>query len=258
MKTGFLITARLKSERLPKKLLLEVNGQAYITWMLRRLKLAKSLDEIVICTSINPQDDPLERIAQEEGVKCFRGSEQDVIQRLYDATEKYDLDYVINMTADCPLLPFDLIDVLIEQYRASKADLIKCHHLPVGLYLSGLKPAAMKTLIGMKASDRTEYWLYYFLKTDLFQVEQLSTDPSWNKAEFRFALDYPEDHELLSHFYEDNVPDAFAMSTEEIIRWMEEHPELMKINAECGKKGAERTVNDPDSKVHLKDGRVIE
>ena len=84
MRTGFLITARLKSTRLPKKLILEVLGENYITWMVRRLKLATNLDVIVICTSTNPQDDPLEEVAKKEGVECFRGSEEDVASRLYD------------------------------------------------------------------------------------------------------------------------------------------------------------------------------
>lgn len=258
MKTGFLITARLKSERLPKKLLLEVNGEAYIRWMIRRLKLATSLEEIVLCTSTNPQDDPLETVAKEEGVACFRGSEDDVIQRLYDASLKYQLDYVVNMTADCPLLPYDLIDDLIECYNKTDADLVKCHHLPVGIYLSGLKPEAMKRLLELKASGNTEYWLYYFLKTDLFKVEQLSTPSHWNKPEYRLALDYPEDHEVFKIVYEDLGPDAYKVSTSDLIQWLDDHPEVLAINRDCGRKGLERTEQDPASKVKLKSGRVLE
>ena len=257
MKTGFLITARLKSSRLPKKLLLEVNGEPYIVWMLRRLKLAKELSEIVICTSTNPQDDELVRIAKQEGVNVFRGSEEDVIQRLYDAALEYDLDYIINMTADCPLLPYELIGHVIETYRQTNADLVKCHDLPVGLFLSGLKIEAMKKLINMKASGHTEYWLYYFLKTNFFNVVNLKVDDKWIRPQYRIALDYPEDHEFLSKLFQGLGPDAYSKTTSEIVQFLDNNPELGKINIDCNTKGADRTAQDDTSKVILKDGTIL-
>ncbi len=258
MKLGFLITARLKSSRLPKKLLHEVQGENYMTWMIRRLKLQSLLDEIVICTSTNPQDDPLEEIAQKEGVKCFRGSEEDVFQRLNEARKIYELDYVINMTADCPLLPFDLIPKLVDSFKKTNAELIKCHHLPVGLFLSGLSPAAMERLIELKASDNTEYWLHYFLKSELFDVRSLETEPSWQRDNFRIALDYPEDHEMLKATFEGLGEEAYKISTEDLIHWLDKHPEIVALNKDCGAKGVKRTEDDPTSKVKLKDGRVLE
>lgn len=258
MRVGFLITARLKSSRLPLKLLKEVNGENYLTWMIRRLKLATALEEIIICTSTNEQDAPLCEIAAKEGVKCFRGSEEDVIQRLYDAAQLYKLDYVINMTADCPFLPYELIDNVIETYKQTDADLVKCHDLPVGLFLSGLKVEAMKKVIELKASDNTEYWLYYFLKTDLFRVVNLPIDESLKRADYRIALDYPEDHELLKALYEGLGKDAYKMTSEEIIAYMDKHPYLALINKDCNAKGAVRTKEDETSKVVLKNGTVIE
>ena len=257
MKTGFLITARLKSSRLPKKLLLEVNGQPYIVWMLRRLKLAKELSEIVICTSTNPQDDELAEIAEREGVKVFRGSEEDVIQRLYDAAMEYDLDYIINMTADCPLLPYELIGHLIETYEQTGADLVKCHDLPAGMFLSGLKLDAVKRLTEMKGSGHTEYWLYYFLKTDLFNVKVLDVDENLLRANYRLILDYPEDHEFLQKVYEGLGAETFKKTSEEIVAYLDAHPQLAEINATCNAKGAERTKNDKTSQVILKDGTIL-
>ncbi len=258
MKTGFLITARLKSTRLPKKLLLEVNGESFITWMIRRLKLSTELDEIVICTSTNPEDDPLEEIAHKEGVRCFRGSEEDVVDRLLGAIEEFELDYAINMTADCPLVPFDLIPDLLKTYSDTNADLVKCHHLPVGIYLSGLKPDALRKLVELKASNQTEYWLYYFLKTDLFEVVELPTSDKLLREGYRIALDYPEDFEMFKRLYEGLGPEAFASSTQQILEWLDEHPEVVEINRGCDEKGVQRTKEDPTSKVKLKDGRVIE
>ena len=102
MKTAFLITARLKSTRLPKKILLEVAGKPLIVHMLDRIKNATSIDKIIICTSTNHQDDPLEEIAGQEQVSCFRGSEEDVLVRLLEAAQSHGLKYFANITADCP------------------------------------------------------------------------------------------------------------------------------------------------------------
>ena len=79
MKTTFLITARLKSTRLPKKILLEVAGKPLIVHMLDRIKRALTIDKIIICTSTNPIDDRLQEVAAKENVSYFRGSEEDVL-----------------------------------------------------------------------------------------------------------------------------------------------------------------------------------
>ena len=252
MKTGFLITARLKSTRLPKKLLKEIDGETMMALMIKRLKLAEELDEIVVATSTNPEDDPLEEIAQKEGVKCFRGSEEDVIERLYEAAKLYDLDYVVNMTADCPLVPFDKIGDLIETYKRTDADLVKCHDLPAGLFLSGLKIEGMKRLLEMKASDNTEYWLYYYLKTDLFKVIPLEVEEEFKNKKYRIVLDYPDDFEMLEKLYEGLGKEAYAKSTEEIIAYLDENPELAELNYHCMERGQIRTDEDPNSEIKLK------
>lgn len=257
MKVGFLITARLKSTRLPKKLLKEVNGATYMEWLIRRLKLADRLDEIVVCTSTNPQDDPLIEIAIKEGVKYFRGSEEDVIQRLYDAAQKFELDYAINMTADCPFIPFELIDLLVKSYKQSKADLIKCHDMAPGMFLSGLKIDAMKRVIDLKGSGFSEYWLYYFLKTTIFDVRPLQVPQDLVRPDYRFILDYPEDHDFLKRVYEGLGPDAYRKDSREIINFVDQNKEWVQINAACHAKGVERTEKDETSKVILKDGTVI-
>ena len=125
MKTAFLITARLKSTRLQKKILLEVAGKPLIVHMLDRIKRALTIDKIIICTSTNPQDDPLEEIAGQEQVSCFRGSEEDVLVRLMEAAQSYGLKYFANITADCPMMDPLLIDRAVLEYQKADVDLLK-------------------------------------------------------------------------------------------------------------------------------------
>lgn len=254
MKVGFLITARLKSTRLPKKLLLPFGETNYITYLIRRLKTSEYLDQIILCTSIDNQDTPLEKIALQEGIECYRGDREDVISRLNEARIKYELDYVFNMTADCPLMCVELIPLILEQYKTTQADLIHCFDLPIGLYLSGLKPKAMAEVVNLKNERLTEYWVYYFLKTDRFNVEHLNHPyiEGLKGRNYRIAIDYPEDHQFMTLLYDGYGQGLLTAKASEIIQFMDIHPELSLINGHCTDKGKTRTLNDPAATVSLK------
>lgn len=236
------------------KLLKEVNGASMIVWMIRRLKLATVLDEIVICTSTNPQDDPLEEIAKQEGIRCFRGSEGDVAARLDAAIDEYNLDYALNVTGDCPMVPFDLIQDMVDLYKESNADFMHTYQLPIGILFLGIKPKALKELIERKASNETEYWPFYFLKTDIFHVIQMEPDLQYNR-QYRVVLDYPEDFQMFKGLYEGLGYDAYAKSTQEVLNWLDDNPIIASLNDHCGPMALEKANNDPISKVKLKDGR---
>ena len=254
MKVGFLITARLKSSRLKKKLLLPFGNENYITQLIRRLKNSAYLDEIVICTSVDEEDTPLEAVAAKENIHCYRGDREDVILRLNEARIKYGLDYVINMTADCPLVPVELIPCLIEQFKTTNADLIHIFNMPVGLYLSGLNPVAMQKIVDKKNDGLTEYWLYYFLKTDLFNVQHL--DESYTgkieKKNYRVALDYPEDHEFFTALHKGYGDGLFTATAKEIIAYLDNNTSIANINLHCTALGKQRTEQDSSSNVSLK------
>ena len=124
MQTAFLITARLKSTRLEKKIILEVKGKPLIVHMINRIKFAKKINKIIICTSTNAQDDLLEKIAKQENIFCYRGSESDVLQRLLDASKEFKLDYFANITADIPMIDPFFVDFAVEEYNRVNADLV--------------------------------------------------------------------------------------------------------------------------------------
>lgn len=254
MKVGFLITARLKSSRLTKKLLLPFGSENYITQLVRRLKTSPYLDEIVICTSVDDEDTPLEEVAKKENVHCYRGDREDVIARLNEARIKYGLDYVINMTADCPLVPVELIPAMIDQFKKTNADLIHLFDMPIGLYLSGLNPTAMQQIVDKKNDGLTEYWLYYFLKTNIFNVQHL--DESYTgkieKRDYRLGLDYPEDHEFFTALHKGYGDALFTATAKEIVAFLDAHPAIANINLHCTALGKQRTDNDPSAKVSLK------
>jgi spore coat polysaccharide biosynthesis protein SpsF len=249
MKTGFLITARMKSTRLSKKLTLEIEGRQVIRWMIDRLKLNKAIDEIVICTSTNSQDDALAEIAAEENIKVFRGSEEDVIGRLYEAAKANNLDYVINITADCPLVSNSYISEIIKTYQATNADLVRTLDLPHGFFSYGLKVAAMKKVCDIKSSENTEVWGRYFEETGM-KVVDVEIPDSLKREHFRLTLDYPEDFEFFKAVYKYFGADTYKTNMLDIIDFLDQHPEVVAKNEHCGVKYRQRW--EAQNKLELK------
>ncbi|MHA2292512.1 MAG: cytidylyltransferase domain-containing protein [Candidatus Hodarchaeales archaeon] len=233
MKTGFLVTARMKSTRLPKKLTLKINNREIIAWLIDRLKQSKILNEIVIATSPHPQDGALCEIAHRENVKFFKGSEDDVLERLFMAAKKFELDYIINITGDCPLVSFDFIDQVLALYRKSHADLVTTFKLPHGLYLYGIKVSALEKVLKIKNEVDTEIWGSYFTETGLFKVEDLDIPIEYQRENYRLTLDYPEDFEFFKAVFNGLGEETYRKSTKEIIEFLDKHPEIVEINAHC-------------------------
>jgi len=230
---GFLITARLKSTRLPQKVILELNNKPVICHMIDRLKLSNILDRIIICTSTNPQDKPLVDIAANENIDCFLGSEEDVILRLYEASRKFRLDYALNVTADCPLVSLEYIEEIVNRYKETNADFIRCEGLPIGLGSNGLKIEAMRRVCEIKKSGETEVWGRYFTDTGLFNVVDIDIPPAYIRPDYRLTLDYPEDFNFFKKLFEHFGENTYRTSMPDIIKYLDENPQVVEINKHC-------------------------
>ena len=222
MKIGFLITGRLKSTRLPKKLLLEIKGKSVLSHMLDRLKLAKKVDEIIICTSTENQDIPLGKLAKENNVKCFFGSPDDVLSRLLGAANKFNLDYILNITADCPFVDPEYADKIVKEYLETDADLIRQFDLPHGVFSYGIKVDALREVVKIKDSFDTEVWGRYFTDTGLFKVIDLDVqNKNHIRPGLRMTLDYPEDLEFFKAIFDALHKDNQVFSLSAILNLLE-------------------------------------
>lgn len=234
MKTGFVITGRLKSTRLPKKLLLELHGRPMIEWMIKRAKLVFPADDIVIATSTHPQDDALEEIANRLGIRVFRGYEEDVIMRLYEAAQANGFDAFINITADCPLFGYDYLTRFFEQLFAQEADLVTSLELPHGIFTYCLRTKALQKVIELKKTDNTEVWgTYFYDNPSLFKVIKHEASADEIRPNFRLTVDYPEDFEVFEAIFSKLGENAYQVSSHDLIQLLDEHPEIVAINQHC-------------------------
>src|ERR1700761_1949451 len=124
MKTIATIEARMNSSRLPGKVMLPILGKPALQLLVERLQRSSSLDGIVIATTTHPADAVLERLAAKLGVGCFRGSEEDVLERVLLTAQSAQADVIVEITGDCPLMDPAMVDAVVASHRTGKLDYV--------------------------------------------------------------------------------------------------------------------------------------
>lgn len=231
MKAAILITARMKSTRLPFKATKLIEGKPMIVHMLDRLKLAQKPKQIIICTSTNPQDDVLVEIAKQQGVQCFRGSEDDVLSRITEAAREYEVDLVISCTADNPFVDPEYIDRLVVFHINEGNDFTWIEGLPFGVFSYALSRSAMEKACKIKDESDTEVWGEYFTKTGLFKCGILQvSEEKLRRPEYRLTVDTFDDFKLVCEIFKELYSPGKVFPLSDIIRLLDERPGLRQIN----------------------------
>jgi len=122
MKIVAIIQARMGSTRLPGKVLMDLGGETVLARVLGRLQRAIMIDEIVVATIDSAADDAIIRECQRLEVSCFRGSEDDVLDRYYQAARMFAAEVVVRITSDCPVIDPDLVDETIGTFQVQCGD----------------------------------------------------------------------------------------------------------------------------------------
>lgn len=231
MKIGFLITARLKSSRLPFKLLLDLNGRSIVEHVIARAKKTAGVDEIILCTSSNKQDKPLIDVALKNDIYYYLGDEQDVLQRLNDAANYFDLDYIINITGENPLFSINDANRIIDSIRAKRSDFTYIEGLPIGCAVYGIKVKALNVVCSIKKEVDTEIWGPLINRPEIFTIEKLVVDDFFIRPNLRLTNDYLEDYQLMEAIFKNFSPNAVP-SLSEVLDLLDKKPEYLKINQE--------------------------
>jgi len=251
MNIGFLITARLKSTRLPLKIMKDLNGEPVIQRIVERAQGINNIlpSNIIICTSPNPQDKPLIEIAQKTGVSAYLGDPNDVLKRLHDAALFHNLDYALGITADNPLFSIEYSNKIVDTIRQKKPDFIKIQGLPFGAATWGMNIKALRTICKVKPIIDTEIWGYLIDRPDLFNVLTIEADAALRRPQYRLTLDYKEDYELLNHLYT-HIPFKKTLSLRTAVTYLDAHPEIVAINQHCVQLDLDQTVKDQISRSY--------
>lgn len=225
------IQARMGSIRLPNKVMKMVNGKPLIEYLLLRVAKAKLIDKVVVATSVNSNNDQLVTLVNSLGFETYRGSEQDVLSRFYEAAKFHNATTVLRITADCPLVDFDLIDSLIEEFYNSGSD-YATNTLPP-TYPDGLDVEVFsfqsleRAYNEASAPNEREHVTPYIRFSGQFKVHNILNDIDYSDR--RWTVDELDDFEVVSNIFQYFHPDIY-FDWNKIIQFENFQPELFQKN----------------------------
>lgn len=229
MKTGYLITARLKSTRLKRKILLDIDGETILDKVIRRCLAVKCVDEVILCTSTNAEDAELQNVAIKHNIKFFRGHEDDVLQRLLDAARKENIDRFISITADNPLHSILAAETILDFDNENCFDFIFTKNLPMGVAPYFIRTDALDVSVYMKKASDTEIWGPFVNQPSFFYIGNLSVINNPLPSDLRITCDYEADYNFIKKLYQSLQSVGFP-DLHEIISAYKSTPSLFEIN----------------------------
>lgn len=233
MKIVGIIQARMGSSRLPGKVLADVHGRPMLKWLLDRMHSVKLIDEIIVATTLSPEDDGLVNWLCENNVKYFRGSESDVLERFYECAKKHQASLVVRITADDPLKDPGIIAQAIAMI-ANDPEIDYCSNsinptYPEGLDIEVFRFSALEKSFqeAQLSSEREHVTPYIWKNPELFKVASLEFDQ--NLSYWRWTVDKADDLQFVRAVYQEFINQPLVPFTE-IISFLERNPKIVEIN----------------------------
>jgi len=225
----------MRSSRLPGKVLMPIMGVPMLALMIERLKNARMIDDIVVATTDNGSEDPIAKLADEMGVGCFRGSEEDVLLRVLKAAQHFEADIIVETTGDCPLNDPAIVDKVVADYRIGGADFVSNtldYTTPIGTDVRVFSTESLAEIerVSQDPADREHVSLHYWENPEKYRLRNVRTEIPPEVKDLRLTVDTPEDFELISRVFEELYPTNPAFSLWDIVELFERKPELTKIN----------------------------
>ncbi len=237
MKYAVIMQARVGSTRLQGKVLKKLCDKTVLEHDIERIRQSKLVDDIIIATTTNPNDEAIVQLADKCHCRCFRGSENDVLERYYLAAKEYNVEQIIRITSDCPLVDPYVIDDVIACYDKGDYDIItnvpnewETMSYPRGLDLEIFSYEWLSRAYNEATSsyDREHVSPYIYDNAKKRYYYKYEKDYS----QYRWTLDTKEDWELIEKIYEHLYHGKHDFYFLDIVKLMEEHSEWQQINAD--------------------------
>jgi spore coat polysaccharide biosynthesis protein SpsF len=235
MRVVTTIEARMRSSRLPGKVLKPVLGKAMLARMIERLHRAAWSDDIVVATTTHPADDPIVELARALDVRCHRGSEDDVLARVLEAATAAGADLIVETTADCPLIDPGVIDQLVHTFQTNDVDYcanVLAPTYPRGLDVQVFARAVLEDVAERtrEPADREHVSLYIYEHPERYRLLNVASGlPDW-VGRLRLTVDTADDLALVERVYETLYPRNPAFGLTDLVALFHREPELTEMN----------------------------
>lgn len=244
MKVAVIIQARMGSTRLPGKVMKYLGNKTILEHVVLRIKKAQGIDEIIIATSTLAPDDLICEEAARLNVVCYRGSEEDVLARYYEAAKLHHADIVVRITSDCPFMDPQLLTAMLKFFHKEKLTNKKIDYLsncinrtfPRGLDIEiftfiALEKAYLEATLTYEREHVTPYILHH---TTLFNLQNYLNQQDFST--YRWTLDTEEDWQFMTAVYQKLCREKDFFTTQELLTLLEQEPWLVEINQKVKQK----------------------
>lgn len=228
-----IIQARMTSTRLPGKVMKKVLGRPLLSYLIERVRCCKGIKDIIFATTLNPEDDSIATFGSNEGVNVFRGSENNVLERFYEAATMFDARHIMRVTADCPLIDPDILYMLIEYYFAESFNYVSnCVHptLPDGLdaEIFNFETLDYSYKHALLPSELEHVTPYIRSHPEIFKIGNWTYHE--DLSQLRWTVDEPEDFEFVRQVIEALYPVNRDFRMNDVLELVQQRPDLARIN----------------------------
>lgn len=238
MKTIIIIQARMGSSRLPGKVLMPLGHTIVLDYVVSRCKQVRNVDEVIVATSTLAQDDAIAQWCEQHQVTCFRGSEEDVLARYYECARRYEPDYVIRVTADCPFVDYDLANDIVAAMTKRPSDIVVVDSLlPRGFVVEMVSFSALAYMYkhGQENRHREHVTYYAYEFQEQFRRTVMEAPKTMQHPHLRVTLDTEEDYALcraVADYFQGDV----LVRAQHVVQFLLDHPEVANLNAHVQQK----------------------
>jgi spore coat polysaccharide biosynthesis protein SpsF len=228
-----IIQARTGSSRLPAKVLANILGKPLLVHVINRVKASKLVESVVIATTTNEADRVICKIAEENAVACFMGSEEDVLDRYYQAATKSSSDPIVRITADCPLIDPCIIDVVVRCYIKGDCDYAANTLKPtypdgLDVEVFGYEALERAWKEARWASEREHVTAYIRNNGERFRL--VNVENSADLSHFRWTVDEEKDLKFVREVYKRLYKEGQIFYMGDILELLRKYPALEQIN----------------------------
>lgn len=233
MKIIAVIQARMSSTRLPKKVLMDICGKPMLWHIVNRARNSKVLKQVIIATSEEKEDDAIEEFSVKYEIPCYRGSQDNVLDRFWKSASQYNPDIVVRLTGDNALIDAQVIDEALELFvQDGTLDYMYYHeNLPLGMAVEVMKMSAL-TIAHLEATDIEcieHVTPYLYKNANMFSSKRVSF-PELDYSNLRWTMDTEEDRKLILSIYETLYNEDKFFGYQDILKEYKNHPEWYEMN----------------------------
>ncbi len=240
MRMLVVVQARTGSSRLPGKILMPLQGKPLLQRMLERVRAASVPFQLVVATTVDPEDDPVRDLCHSLGIDCFSGHPTDLLDRHYRAARERNANVVVKIPSDCPLIDPRVIDRVLGFFLQHSTEYDYVSNLHPATYPDGndVEVMTMETLSiawreATKDFEREHTTPFIWERPERFRIGNVVWETGLNYSmSHRWTIDYPEDYAFLQRVYDALWKESAPFfSINDILRLLDEKPEIAAINA---------------------------